>query len=123
AGSALLCDPWVSWVSLNLFLHVVWVTTLLCCQLYQILILAMTTNERMNCYRYRHFKVGKKGEIKSPFDRGIKQNCVNLLNWRCCGASCQPDSTDWLNAFSIEEHQEEDSQPLINDAAEMQGFV
>jgi palmitoyltransferase ZDHHC13/17 len=42
------CQPWMAWVMLNAMLHFIWVTILLICQLYQILCLGMTTNERMN---------------------------------------------------------------------------
>lgn len=42
------CQPWVGWVMLNASLHFMWVTILLVCQKYQIICLAMTTNERMN---------------------------------------------------------------------------
>ena len=78
----------------------------------------MTTNERMNCYRYRHFQVGTKGEIKSPFDRGVKLNCFNLLQWTCLGPVCKPDPVDWLSQFSVDSSTSEDTQPLLD-----QGFV
>ncbi|KFM66096.1 Palmitoyltransferase ZDHHC17, partial [Stegodyphus mimosarum] len=58
---------WVSWIAANALLHSIWVGCLLLCQLYQVVWLAMTTNERMNCSRYRHFKKDKKGVIRSPF--------------------------------------------------------
>ena len=38
--------------------HCVWVSCLAVCQLYQVVCLAMTTNERMNAGRYRHFQSG-----------------------------------------------------------------
>jgi hypothetical protein len=38
----------------------------------------MTTNERMNASRYKHFHVpGRPGLIRSPFNRGIIQNIVD----------------------------------------------
>ena len=41
--------------------------------------LAMTTNERMNAGRYKHFHVGgRRGEIRSPFNRGVIQNLVDV---------------------------------------------
>ena len=42
------CQPWIGWIMLNACLHLIWVTILLICQKYQIICLAMTTNERMN---------------------------------------------------------------------------
>ena len=38
--------------------HCVWVSCLGVCQIYQVVVLAMTTNERMNAARYRHFQSG-----------------------------------------------------------------
>lgn len=38
----------------------------LCCA--QMVWLAMTTNERMNCNRYSHFKRSNSGRIVSPFE-------------------------------------------------------
>ena len=38
--------------------HFIWVGCLAVCQTYQVVWLAMTTNERMNAARYRHFQRG-----------------------------------------------------------------
>ena len=38
--------------------HCIWVSCLGVCQIYQVAVLAMTTNERMNAARYRHFQSG-----------------------------------------------------------------
>nr|XP_045618619.1 palmitoyltransferase Hip14-like [Procambarus clarkii] len=111
-GSIGTCEPWVAWVGANATLHALWVATLLGCQLYQVLILGMTTNERMNCYRYKHFQVGKKGEVRSPFHHGIWQNLQDLLNWQCFGV-LKPDRTDWLHIYTLAECAE-DKQPLLS---------
>ena len=71
------CDPWVAWMALNIAVHFAWSTALLWCQLYQALFLAMTTNERLNAFRYAHFK--KDGRISSPFDRGFVGNLRSLV--------------------------------------------
>lgn len=39
--------------------HFIWVGCLAVCQTYQVVWLAMTTNERMNAARYRHFQRGE----------------------------------------------------------------
>ncbi|XP_042222045.1 palmitoyltransferase ZDHHC17-like [Homarus americanus] len=111
-GSVGTCEPWVAWVGANATLHALWVATLLGCQLYQVLILGMTTNERMNCYRYKHFQVGKKGEVRSPFHHGVWQNLQDLLNWQCFGIF-KPDRTDWLHIYTLSESAE-DKQPLLS---------
>lgn len=64
------------------------------------MILGMTTNERMNAARYKHFHHSTSGAPRSPFHRGICQNLVDLLGWRCCGI-LRPDPTDWLTQFEV----------------------
>ena len=58
---ACLCSPWVVMMLAMSLFHCVWVSCLAVCQLYQVIVLAMTTNERMNAGRYRHFQTGKAG--------------------------------------------------------------
>ena len=73
------------------------------CQiLFQIVFLAMTTNERMNAGRYKHFQQngGGGGEIRSPFDRGVWRNARDFLGWRCRGL-CRPSNEDWLKRFAV----------------------
>lgn len=62
----------------------------------QIVLLGMTTNERLNHYRYQHFHQG--GVSRSPFHRGYFQNVVDFLGWRCFGL-LNPDLTDWSKTF------------------------
>ena len=40
--------------------HFIWVGCLAVCQTYQVVWLAMTTNERMNAARYKHFQRGAR---------------------------------------------------------------
>ncbi|XP_046671938.1 palmitoyltransferase Hip14 [Homalodisca vitripennis] len=104
------CDSWVAWVAANAFLHSIWVATLFGCQLYQISILGMTTNERMNAGRYRHFH-GSSGGTKSPFHRGKCQNLVDFLQLRCFGLF-RPDPTDWMTRYQVRSPVEQE--PLLN---------
>ncbi len=46
------CHPWLLFCFVNALIYLFWVTCLLVCQLYQMLWLNMTTNERMNASRY-----------------------------------------------------------------------
>lgn len=89
------CTPWVGWVMANAFLHILWVTILTICQTYQIVCLGMTTNERMNRGRYRHFMVLNG---KSPFSRGPFKNLIDFLEWSWCA----PQKRDWLTYFDLE---------------------
>lgn len=94
------CDAWVAWVACNAFLHSIWVATLFGCQMYQISILGMTTNERMNAGRYRHFTSNASGSTRSPFHRGVFQNIIDFFHLRCCGLF-NPDPTDWMTRYHI----------------------
>ncbi|XP_070508799.1 palmitoyltransferase Hip14 [Chironomus tepperi] len=89
------CTPWVGWIMLNASLHFIWVTILLICQKYQIVCLGMTTNERMNRDRYRHF-IAKGG--KSPFDRGPWKNLVDFFECKLFGL-VKPQHKNWLTFF------------------------
>ncbi|XP_034948859.1 palmitoyltransferase Hip14 isoform X2 [Chelonus insularis] len=99
------CDAWVMWVAANTGLHALWVGALLLCQLYQIMVLGMTTNERMNAGRYEHFKHG------NPFHRGALQNIADFCNLNFCGIKARP-SSDWLHSFEIKQSVEK--LPLLN---------
>lgn len=130
--AAATCDPWVMWVTANTALHSFWVAILLGCQAYQvatplleflnfkfstlnffpflsfplqILILGMTTNERINAGRYRHFDGG------NPFHRGALQNAADFCDCSFCGLKAKP-STDWLHSYDIKQSIEK--LPLLN---------
>uniref|UniRef100_A0A8C4Q4D6 Palmitoyltransferase n=1 Tax=Eptatretus burgeri TaxID=7764 RepID=A0A8C4Q4D6_EPTBU len=94
------CSPWIFWMFLNSLFHIAWVTVLLMCQLYQISCLGITTNERMNARRYKHFKVTAT-TIESPFNHGCLRNIVDFFQCRCLGL-CRPNTVDWTKQFSIE---------------------
>lgn len=76
--------------------------------LYQIVILGMTTNERLNHWRYQHFN--QTGISRSPFHRGYIQNIIDFLGWRCFGV-LSPDTTDWSKTFHAGP---EAGQPLLD---------
>ena len=64
----------------------------------------MTTNERINAGRYKHFSDPDAGggERRSPFDRGPVQNAVDFFGCRCLGA-CKPATTDWRSVYRLDE--------------------
>ncbi|CAG0914966.1 unnamed protein product [Notodromas monacha] len=96
---AFQCDPWVAWMMFNMLLHGIWDMFLLTSQVYQIIALGMTTNESLNCGRYKHFHV-QGSIVESPFHRGLWQNFVDFCGFRCFGC-CRPDQTDWRQVYEI----------------------
>ncbi len=60
----------------------------------------MTTNERMNLYRYKHFQDPKTGDVRSPFNRGRIQNLIDFSEIRVPGFY-PPDRKNWMNLYSI----------------------
>ncbi|XP_064480715.1 palmitoyltransferase ZDHHC17-like [Ornithodoros turicata] len=98
---------WIAWVAANTLLHSTWVACLLVCQLYQIVWLAMTTNERMNCTRYAHFRRNNSGRMVSPFDMGFRKNLLDFCEWRCLGARPR----DWRSVYDTED--EDDQKKLL----------
>ncbi|GAB1295559.1 Palmitoyltransferase ZDHHC17 [Apodemus speciosus] len=94
------CSPWMFWMFLNSVFHFMWVAVLLMCQMYQITCLGITTNERMNARRYKHFKVTTTS-IESPFNHGCVRNIIDFFEFRCCGLF-RPVVVDWTRQYTIE---------------------
>ncbi|XP_039457020.1 palmitoyltransferase ZDHHC17 [Oreochromis aureus] len=94
------CSPWMFWMFLNSVFHFMWVAVLIMCQLYQIAALGITTNERMNARRYKHFKVTATS-IESPFNHGCIRNLIDFFEIRCCGL-IRPITVDWTTQYTIE---------------------
>ncbi|XP_041366401.1 palmitoyltransferase ZDHHC17-like [Gigantopelta aegis] len=115
-------SPWVAWMALNALGHLTWVTAMLACQLYQIMWLAMTSNERLNQGRYFHFHRYEQGpnssepgvceeghthtqkapKIISPFHRGIFKNLIDTLDFQCCGL-LRPNRIDWTARYTVDD--------------------
>ncbi|KTF90727.1 hypothetical protein cypCar_00031152 [Cyprinus carpio] len=94
------CSPWMFWMFINSVFHFMWVAVLIMCQLYQIAVLGITTNERMNARRYKHFKVTATS-IESPFNHGCMRNLIDFFELRCCGL-LRPVAVDWTSQYTIE---------------------
>uniref|UniRef100_A0A8C4IVX5 Palmitoyltransferase n=1 Tax=Dromaius novaehollandiae TaxID=8790 RepID=A0A8C4IVX5_DRONO len=62
--------------------------------------LGITTNERMNARRYKHFKVTTTS-IESPFNHGCIRNIIDFFEFRCCGLF-RPVIVDWTRQYTIE---------------------
>ena len=108
--------PWVTWIAINAAFHICWVGVLLVCQLYQIMWLAMTTNERLNSHRYKYFHEHYehdhreirtdeeddrcKHNPKSPFNRGAFYNLIDVLNFNCFGL-LRPNKVDWTAIYDV----------------------
>ncbi|XP_033751574.1 palmitoyltransferase ZDHHC17-like [Pecten maximus] len=121
-------SPWVAWIAINSVGHMLWVGILLSCQMYQIVWLGMTTNERINFVKYEYlhdkeakmqdhadmkghghshaghahhsFHGGAKAKTKNPFHRGMFKNMVDLLGWRLCGL-LRPNKLDYRHLFVL----------------------
>ncbi|XP_059059496.1 palmitoyltransferase Hip14 [Achroia grisella] len=85
------CNAWLVWVMLNATFHLFWVAVLLCCQIYLVVCLGMTTNEQLNRGRYRHFQ--ERGG-RSPFTRGPLRNAAELFQCRLWGLLPPPPADD-----------------------------
>jgi len=111
--SSALCAPWVLFILLMSLFHCIWVTCLGVCQIYQVLFLAMTTNERMNAARYRHFQSVGRGVHKSPFDNGFLQNTLDFFGLKF--GKFRAMKVDWTKQFSIPgKHSQEEEESLMN---------
>eukprot|EP00112_Aurelia_sp_Birch-Aquarium-sp1_P013423 Seg2847.7 transcript_id=Seg2847.7/GoldUCD/mRNA.D3Y31 product="Palmitoyltransferase ZDHHC17" protein_id=Seg2847.7/GoldUCD/D3Y31 len=94
------CAPWVTWGYCHALFHSLWVGALVVCNCYQLFWLGMTTNERMNSTRYRHFNDSRTGKIQSPFARGVIQNMADFFEFSFFGL-VRPNKTDWMNELDV----------------------
>ncbi|XP_057317381.1 palmitoyltransferase ZDHHC17-like isoform X2 [Hydractinia symbiolongicarpus] len=99
---AFSCAPWVSWGFCMASFHTLWVCALLVCNIYQMLWLGMTTNERMNAPRYKHFHDKKTGHISSPFSNGVIQNTADFFNFSYFGL-VRPRKINWMKEYELRE--------------------
>lgn len=69
--------------------------------IFQISCLGMTTNERINVGRYKHFHpVNDINSTKSPFNHGPCQNIIDFFGIRCFGLF-NPDYTNWMTQYQF----------------------
>lgn len=142
-------SPWVAWIGLNSFLHVIWVGALLLCQLYQIMWLGVTTNERLNQAKYFYMEkmssfrgdsapashghshgIGdkkcyhdhSKHKYENPFHRGVFKNLIDTLGYRCCGLF-RPAKTNWSTVYDLPGKETNHSRTPFNVARENYQFV
>eukprot|EP00795_Rhopilema_esculentum_P011354 gene11354-21546_t len=94
------CAPWVTWGYAHALFHGLWVGALVICNCYQIFWLGMTTNERMNAARYRHFNDNTTGQIRSPFTRGVIQNIADFFEISFFGL-VRPNKVDWMSEHDV----------------------
>jgi len=129
----MICSPWVTFMTALAVVHGVWVSALLCCQLYQILWLGVTTNERLNFSRYSYFGHGhgKKSECKKSsknvFNRSVIQNFIDFFELDCFRTFRK---VDWVRSYApISSHTDDyqynnsDVHPLVKDKRDNYQYV
>merc|ERR1719483_502543 len=94
------CQPWVMFMLLFTMANFPWNLFLTICQLYQIICLAMTTNERINVARYKHFQTGRPDVYQSPFNKGWWGNLVNFCGWRFGGSI--EEEVNWKEKWGLD---------------------
>lgn len=104
-GEALRTNGWVTLGFFLSVLHFIWVSSLLVCQLYQLCILGMTTNERMKCHRYHYFIKSPQGDPISPFHYGILRNLFEFCDWHCIKSFRTP-KYDWKSIYDLDDLKE-----------------
>ena len=96
------CNPWIFFVMANAILHAAWGTALAVCQAYQIIFLAMTTNERLQSKKYQHFQ-DTRGSFRSAFTKGPIRNAIDFFGCKCFGLFRPNREDKWFNSFSADE--------------------
>ncbi|PIK48681.1 putative palmitoyltransferase ZDHHC17 [Apostichopus japonicus] len=101
-GQVTTCSPWTFWMFLNAIAHISWVLALLLSQLFQVLVLGVTTNERMNQTRYiKQHKDDVHQKGKTPYNRGLIKNCADFFQCGCFGL-VRPLRVDWTHQFTTD---------------------
>ncbi|KAF7488086.1 Palmitoyltransferase ZDHHC17 [Sarcoptes scabiei] len=94
-------NGWIIWALINALVHMIWVVCLLIFQLYQIIGLAMTTNERINSDRYRYLRLKRSGNTRNPYNNGLLRNLIEFCecHWLNSLLYKQQDFHDWRYVF------------------------
>lgn len=74
----MFCSPWVSYVALLSLYLFAWTFAMFFFQLYQITC-EVTTNERLNAYRYQHIQNHGCCSLRSSFSKGKFRNLYNFF--------------------------------------------
>ncbi|CAG2170646.1 unnamed protein product [Oppiella nova] len=97
-------NGWITWCALNAAVHSIWVFCL-------VVWLGMTTNERMNCRRYKHFKRDDNGAPISPFNRGVCNNLLDFCQWKVSGLH-RLETRDWRCVYEIDDDEDDEHTPI-----------
>jgi palmitoyltransferase len=97
----MMCSPWVSFFTLVAGTILFWMFALFVCHFYQAVFVSLTTNERMNMHRYKHFFESKTGKFANPFNFGILQNFVDLIDMRIF--CLKPSLVNWKKEHDIQD--------------------
>lgn len=96
----LSCSSWVGFFTIIACLNTFWISCLCVCHIYQSVFIALTTNERLNLERYKHF-FDKNGKYHNPFNFGFMQNFVDLIDTKCC--FLKPTLINWKKEHDIQD--------------------
>ncbi|VDP76883.1 unnamed protein product [Echinostoma caproni] len=103
----LTCSTWTLFCAINASFYSFWTCLLLGSQLYQMIWLNTTTNERINVDRYVEFAGGlslsQSGQFThqhnaSPYNRGPRRNLLDLLG---LGGYAGPNPIDWRRVYTL----------------------
>lgn len=95
----LQCSPWVGMFTIIAFFNSFWISCLAICHIYQSVFIALTTNERMNITRYKHFE-DSEGRYRNPFNFGVLQNCVDMMDTSFC--FLKPTLINWKKEYDVQ---------------------
>ncbi|CAL8079723.1 unnamed protein product [Orchesella dallaii] len=105
-------EPWITFMSLQAAFYGIWVLGLMICQLYTILWLGLTTNERLNRTRYAKRFGFANMNLSTNSNPGVVKNFIDFFELE----SFNPGKTDWMRVFPQDQEESSvDSQPFIRD--------
>ncbi|XP_073434431.1 palmitoyltransferase ZDHHC13 [Dendrobates tinctorius] len=92
------CSPWVLYIFVLVCFFTVWSTLMLILQIYQIIFLGLTTQERFNIQMQNRYSKHQVPLRRSPFNRGCIQNLADFFRCQCFGL-IKTNPVDWTQQY------------------------
>uniref|UniRef100_A0A7N4NMC3 Palmitoyltransferase n=1 Tax=Sarcophilus harrisii TaxID=9305 RepID=A0A7N4NMC3_SARHA len=97
------CSPWVLYIFMLVSFHVSWSTFLLLNQFYQIVVLGLTSHERITLVKQSKHMKQNFSLRKTPYNHGFTQNLADFFQCGCFGLF-KPSAVDWTSQYTVVFH-------------------
>ncbi|XP_053576218.1 palmitoyltransferase ZDHHC13 [Bombina bombina] len=92
------CSPWIVYMFVITCCLTIWATLMFLMQMFQIVFLGLTTQERVSIQIQNRQSKNKVSLRKTPFNRGCIQNLAEFFNCQCFGL-IKTNRVDWTKQY------------------------